>query len=423
LPCWLPVQSEPVCEAMVGLLFSSVATIANGCSSATVGSRSTPDRTKGPRYMANRSPRNFIVGTTACFSLLLIGCDSRPHEPGSDSTPATQASIELVLRTAVADSDEAVNFPDYSAILRDGSGRIFVQTVPGHDIAVFDAEGGFLTMIGRSGEGPGEFAGRAMPVIADEADSLYVWDPFLQRVSVFTPDLEFARSFQLSFRPGFRLPDGSMVGTQLLRTPELIGYPAHRVSSDGDFLNSFGQDPPRYRQDEHLFYQKRGGLAANGHVWLSPVGRYELELWDPVENRLIMSHRPEAPWFEERAAPVGSYLTERPGGAVTHVWMDDANRVWVIAQIAAERWKPCCNGEPVRHQRPFDHNEVADYFDWVLQATDAETGEILAERHFSELTFATQGGGHIVTVELDEERGWVRFRLWQPTIVVNAGGV
>ncbi len=48
--------------------------------------------------------------------------------------------------------------------------------------------------VGKRGAGPGEFETPWL-VVTDDTDSVFVWDMALSRVTVWTPDLRFARSF------------------------------------------------------------------------------------------------------------------------------------------------------------------------------------------------------------------------------------
>ncbi|MEO8342615.1 MAG: 6-bladed beta-propeller [Gallionella sp.] len=65
-------------------------------------------------------------------------------------------------------------------------GQVYVADTHAHDIKVFDDEGKFLKVIGRRGEGDGEFN---FPThLAFAADKLYVTDTLNSRIQVFDPD-------------------------------------------------------------------------------------------------------------------------------------------------------------------------------------------------------------------------------------------
>lgn len=78
-----------------------------------------------------------------------------------------------------------------------GAGNLYILDALGPTIFKFSEKGEFVSRVGREGDGPGEFRG---PTWADlcGADSLYVFDSKLQRVSVFDAQLQFVREFRLS---------------------------------------------------------------------------------------------------------------------------------------------------------------------------------------------------------------------------------
>ena len=76
----------------------------------------------------------------------------------------------------------------------DGRGRIFVADDALHHVKVFSADGRYEGTIGRQGEGPGEF-NSPWNVSVDRTDSLFVWDVGRSRITIFTAELAYARSF------------------------------------------------------------------------------------------------------------------------------------------------------------------------------------------------------------------------------------
>ena len=71
--------------------------------------------------------------------------------------------------------------------------RVYVPQEMSGRVRVFDARSGeSLYAMGRSGEGPGEF--RLIGVIGWTADTLYVTDFLLARISYFSPDGDFYRT-------------------------------------------------------------------------------------------------------------------------------------------------------------------------------------------------------------------------------------
>jgi hypothetical protein len=108
-----------------------------------------------------------------------------------------------------------------SDVLRLNDGRIVVANNGTNELRIYGLRGEFLTAIGRSGAGPGEF--RSIDgVHAVGRDSLFVFDRVLQRVSILTSDGRFRASFTLEptpdpvrplrmYRLGGVLPNRNMV--------------------------------------------------------------------------------------------------------------------------------------------------------------------------------------------------------------------
>jgi hypothetical protein len=194
-------------------------------------------------------PSGYERGARWLASVLIVfssGCEGRPdprRAPVQDP-----ADIDLVLESEISDAADGVDFGDAAFVLRDGRQRIFVPLASGTEIAVFDATGVHIQTFGRQGEGPGEFQAAA-PVASDAADSVWIWDPIQRRASVFSPALEMVRTTVFLYHPRAFLPDGTLLVTETVRHPDLIGFPAHRVGRDGTVLSSFGQTPPEYRPD------------------------------------------------------------------------------------------------------------------------------------------------------------------------------
>ncbi len=72
--------------------------------------------------------------------------------------------------------------------------RLYVADDLNHDVRVFDFEGQLVRVIGRQGDGPGEFQS-PWTIALDDTDSLIVWDQRLARFSIFDPEGAFHRSF------------------------------------------------------------------------------------------------------------------------------------------------------------------------------------------------------------------------------------
>lgn len=133
---------------------------------------------------------------------------------------------------------------DAVSIVQDSRGRIVAGPVGGFtSFALFSATGKLLKVVGRSGAGPGEF--RLISSIAiTRNDSVLVMDPLLQRLSVFSPTLDFVRSISMpQLRRMLALPAGTLIAVADLRSGNAVGFALHEFDlNDGHRIRSFGED-------------------------------------------------------------------------------------------------------------------------------------------------------------------------------------
>ena len=97
----------------------------------------------------------------------------------------------------------------------DGKSHVFVSDTINNRIQIFDAEGNFLSMFGRPGDGPGYF-GRPKGLAVDRDGHVWVADTSMDRVQVFDQKGHLAGFFGMhGTLPGqFVLPTGVAVDSQ-----------------------------------------------------------------------------------------------------------------------------------------------------------------------------------------------------------------
>ncbi len=157
--------------------------------------------------MAVKARLNTMVtkGATAIWyglvlCMLLSACETT-HEEEPVSAFKQSEPIEVTELFRIGNEQDLL-FQFGTTLVVDSAGRLFISDPPFHLIRVFSASGDSLGVIGSEGEGPGEF--RMISGIGmDHADSLYVWDFHLRRVTVFSPGLQpkASRTFRLKYRP------------------------------------------------------------------------------------------------------------------------------------------------------------------------------------------------------------------------------
>lgn len=177
------------------------------------------------------------------------------------------------LRIGVVDGDPHYQFFRIVGAWRFADGRLAVVDGGTYELRYYDASGRFLSALGGRGAGPGEF--QQVDRLDVTGDSLRIFDRSLQRISIFTIDGGFIRSFGLpgvveSPRPEPRgwFADGSFLidatipfwegepqtGIQLSRA----GY--YRLSAAGAVLDTVGQ----FVQGQHYIEVDDRGMSSIG---------------------------------------------------------------------------------------------------------------------------------------------------------------
>ncbi|WP_397546305.1 6-bladed beta-propeller [Rhodothermus marinus] len=141
---------------------------------------------------------------------VLAACNSAPSRAGLEWFPPDAPRLMPPDTIRLLPSVRIKDGPDFwFTYIPDGffdsRGRLWVVDMHEAVLYVFHPEGRLLQKIGRRGEGPGEFMAPEQ-VAPGVNDSVYVWDIQLKRLSVFSPEGEFVRSFTMDY--GYELLRG-----------------------------------------------------------------------------------------------------------------------------------------------------------------------------------------------------------------------
>lgn len=214
----------------------------------------------------------------ACVSLLTTaGCEGA--SPGADAVvvrdsagvrivesraPAWEAgdawrlSAEPVLQIGLAEGAEEYLLSRVTDLHRRPDGSVALVNAGSRQVRFYDGDGRHQRSIGSDGEGPGEFrAPLWIHFLLD--DSLLVNDRGLQRLSIFSPDGRFVRSFALDAGEERVFPSALGAfgdGTLLVRVTQSGGEPPNpdggversavaylRFSATGELLDSLAVLP------------------------------------------------------------------------------------------------------------------------------------------------------------------------------------
>lgn len=127
---------------------------------------------------------------------------------------------------SIDDPDQALTA--VGDVLAASDGRVWIVQARDRNIRVYDSTGALQRIVGRPGQGPGEFTlPSGIGWWRGREDTLWVADGFAQRISLFTRAGEFARSFEMPVveygsdlqvtEPARILADGSALAIASLR--------------------------------------------------------------------------------------------------------------------------------------------------------------------------------------------------------------
>lgn len=315
-----------------------------------------------------------------------------------------ECRVQLEHLTTLGDNDGPGLIGDSPLVVM-GSDRFYVAAAqPAYQVQVFSENGRFLRVLGRRGQGPGEFQ-RIWGMNVDEGGSLHVFDAGIGRWTVFSPALDLVRNVRLPFPPINRgatlvLPNGSALLNAAPRTSALAGSFYHLLGRDGSLSRSIGNAPIRPRlsesEDPRLELAPYRVVAPSGDsgFWSTGVGEYALEQWsfggEPLRTPLI--HDPS--WFQVQGPVGGEGMVGAPVPLILSLEVDSASRVWVSGQGADENWE-----EAVSRFRVEDRQ---GYWDGFIDVIDPIEGRIVASTRMPGGAIKFLGEGHAYRYRSDD---------------------
>lgn len=161
------------------------------------------------------------VSATFCATVLLFQASGTACAQDRADLPARDRPIQMALREEYSvggiDAPDWAQFGSIAEIAFDSLGRLFVLDPTNHRVVIIDDEGRLIRMLGREGNGPGEFVvPRTMAVFED--GSVTVHDLIRHTFTSFDPAGELRHDNRVTLDHGapgriFPLPDGSIAAT------------------------------------------------------------------------------------------------------------------------------------------------------------------------------------------------------------------
>lgn len=263
--------------------------------------------------------------------------------------------VELKLVRTLGDinaEDETIAFHMPSGLALDSRGNMYILDTGNHRIQKFSPEGAYIATIGRQGQGPGEFS-YPDSIDIDDADRIWVSDPFNSRVQVLT--LEGKEQKTLAFNLANEqvgnircTPSGLIMagGRRFLRAEpdmkeaEKTLPPLFKIlDREGNVLGEYGE-PYDFK---HLLLNTAGNqvkFAVNreGAVHLAYLYQNRIEKYSPQGKLLWRADRKldysmELPKDKGKLEAKGGGISirmPRLNQCANGIAVDEAGRVWVV---------------------------------------------------------------------------------------------
>lgn len=199
-----------------------------------------------------------------------------------DKQGIKKVALKHELSIKYIEGDTNTIFYNVTEVKGDRDGNIYVSEFRDGRIRKFDRHGNYLSTIGRSGKGPGEFLGY-LKIFFDKKGILNVVDWGLSRVSFFTSAGEFINSFNLSKTFGSTGLQGFIsdnngsfyISYYDRETDKTI----HKFDDKGNYITSFGVPGIIKQPMKYIDFTIKAGIS-RGEMYLTD-NRIIYSQWNP----------------------------------------------------------------------------------------------------------------------------------------------
>ena len=340
--------------------------------------------------------KNAVIAATAV-------CMSRPDAATAqvlrlESDVSCKTCAVRVSKVATLD-DSVVGGPPLT-IARDPQGNIYYVDQVGGLLKVFASNGRFIRVVGRRGEGPGEYR-RIRNVLPGKSGLIEILDNELARRSVFSPTGDFIRSSRApsggAGLPAVILPNDEVVVNTVGRGPDEVGFALQRFDSTGKRNLMFDEGPFDTRNP----WRQRRVLwgRPNGELWVGQPYRFAIDLYETNLKARKLSFIRVADWLpttEPTEQPSDGVLDQPPTPRLAAIWEDPEGLVWLYFVVQSPRWKPGPHTpKEALDKKSRPRPEITDRprFDSIVEVLDVASRRLLARtRMEGPLGLAFAGG-------------------------------
>jgi hypothetical protein len=313
-------------------------------------------------------------------------------------------------------SDTASVIGDLPVVTRDSRGNWFAAStsLPSR-VGVFNSQGKLTQLIGRAGQGPGEFS-TIRTMVAGPGDTLYVYDFAQRRRTVFAPDFRMLRTEQTpgSVISAAALPDGRHVintstfagaaNSSRAAASGILPNVLHFISPSGALGRSFAAVAPS-RGAPARSAVRFVSVDAAGNIWSPVLDSYDIEVFDAAGVKRE-EYRIQSTWWADPSIVGKQFRGAAPSAA-------DSSVLILHTAFRNPNYRP-----PPR--QPGDLSrlspaQIDSIWDARVEAVDRRSGRLLASVVVPSVYVPVNGRYIPIVKVLDDGR--VVIEIFDPVLV------
>ena len=289
-----------------------------------------------------------------------------------------------------------------------------------YQFVVYSPDGRSSEVIGRYGEGPGEY--KWIRWLKSQGGYVHLFDPYQGRVTVLDDEWDVVRTIPLGVRQV--LWDAAVVNDSLyvvnsrFFTSERAGLSLHSIGIDGQIIQSFdelAEAHPVNESEEVMGILRLLAVSRDGSLWAANRNRYEIERWDPsTGNRLDRFIRP-VDWFPShgRRRPIDP--SRPPPPVITDILEDRNGWLWVLIFRPSSRWADHVVPAPADA-----HPEMGEYtmdgipgaWETIVEVIDPGSARVMAQSVLPNVIRRFLGEGSALSLH-STDAGVPYWRTWR----------